>query len=122
MKSSIFLCVLLAAVALSSADESNTADGWSWVSGSADIGSQNIQSNNSESLVDDILTGKKGRSLDSTYSEVYDDPQVQEALQTGNESSARHYIKERLCHLGLMQVNNEAVWSQPGTMANVSNF
>ncbi|KAE8741915.1 hypothetical protein FOCC_FOCC012567, partial [Frankliniella occidentalis] len=52
-------------------------------------------------VIDDILrSGRQGRNLEG-YDEVYADPNVQDALQNGNETSARHYIKDRLCSLGL---------------------
>ncbi|XP_068082200.1 uncharacterized protein [Anabrus simplex] len=55
-----------------------------------------------ELVIDNILaSSRQGRNLQG-FDEVYSDPNVQEALQTGNDSQARHYIKERLCNLGLM--------------------
>lgn len=105
MGGKIFLCVLLT-IAAAHSEESNASDGWSWVSDSADIGSQDSQNKTSDSIVDDILSSSRhGRHLDSSYTEVYEDPQVQQALQAGNDTSARHYIKERLCNLGLMSVS-----------------
>lgn len=56
-------------------------------------------------VIDDILrSGRQGRNLEG-YDEVYTDPNVQDALQTGNDTSARHYIKDRLCSLGLSSVS-----------------
>lgn len=105
MQGKIFLCVLLTLAATKS-DDSNASDGWSWVADGADVGSQDNQNKSSDAIVEDILTSsRQGRNLDSSYTEVYDDPQVQQALQAGNETSARHYIKERLCNLGLMTVS-----------------
>lgn len=60
-------------------------------------------------VIDDILrSGRQGRNLEG-YDEVYADPNVQDALQNGNETSARHYIKDRLCNLGLSSVSVQIV-------------
>lgn len=70
-----------------------------------------VQLNNTEieKVVDDILTStRQGRALDG-YDEVYSDPNVQEALQDGDDSKARNLIKDRLCFLGLMQVSIEEI-------------
>lgn len=58
-----------------------------------------------EGLINDILSStRQGRNLQG-YDEVYTDPDVQDALQKGDESEARNVIKERLCSLGLMSVS-----------------
>ncbi|KAK3917491.1 Phenoloxidase-activating factor 2 [Frankliniella fusca] len=58
-------------------------------------------------VIDDILrSGRQGRNLEG-YDEVYADPNVQDALQNGNETSARHYIKDRLCSLGLSACDDD---------------
>ncbi|XP_047111997.1 uncharacterized protein LOC124788758 [Schistocerca piceifrons] len=55
-----------------------------------------------QQVVDSILqSGRQGRNLDG-YDDVYSDPNVQHALTAGNDTQARHYIRERLCNLGLM--------------------
>ncbi|KAG7209884.1 hypothetical protein KM043_011485 [Ampulex compressa] len=55
-----------------------------------------------ESVIDDILvSSRQGRNL-AGYDEVYSDPAVKTALQIGNETIARTYIKDKLCSLGLM--------------------
>ena len=57
-------------------------------------------------VIDDILTsGRQGRNLEG-FDDVYADPNVQDALQHGNETSARHFIKDRLCSLGLSSVSH----------------
>lgn len=57
-----------------------------------------------EGVIDELLVStREGRNLDG-YDEVYSDPNVQEALQKGNDGEARNLIKERLCTLGLMKV------------------
>lgn len=56
-------------------------------------------------IIDEIIdSGRQGRSLDG-FDEVYADPTVQDALQKEDDGEARNIIKERLCYLGLMQVN-----------------
>lgn len=58
-----------------------------------------------EGIVTDILTStRQGRNLDG-YDEVYTDPNLQDALQKGDDTEARNIIKEKLCHLGLMDVS-----------------
>lgn len=57
-----------------------------------------------EGLIDEILSStRQGRNLKG-YDEVYTDPDVQDAIQKGDESEARNVIKERLCALGLVGV------------------
>lgn len=60
-----------------------------------------------EEIIDTILaSNRQGRNLDG-FDEVYSDPVVQQALQTGNDTQARNLIKEKLCSLGLMQCGYE---------------
>jgi len=108
MKRSTFLSLLLLA-AVAVAEETKNPDGWSWVSDSKDIGTQEVEDKKTgEELIDDILgSSRQGRNLDSTYNDIYNDPQVQQALQEGNDTTARHYVKERLCNLGLMAVSKQ---------------
>ena len=93
--------------------ESNADDNWSWNSGPGrqedkDESKQADQPSGSESVddvVDSILkSNRQGRNLDG-FDEIYTDPNVQDALKTGNDTTARHFIKERLCNLGLMAVS-----------------
>ncbi|XP_072382518.1 uncharacterized protein [Diabrotica undecimpunctata] len=66
---------------------------------------EDIKANSTEAelVIDEILSStKKGRAIDG-FDEVYSDPNVQEALQKGDDSEARNVIKDRLCALGLMQ-------------------
>lgn len=57
-----------------------------------------------EELVDTILeSSRQGRNLDG-LDEVYADPNVQGALQKGDEPETRNIVREKLCDLGLMQV------------------
>ncbi|KAJ1529677.1 hypothetical protein ONE63_006433 [Megalurothrips usitatus] len=61
----------------------------------------------SADVIDDILrSGRQGRNLEG-FDEVYADPNVQDALQNGNDTSARHYIKDRLCSLGLSSCDED---------------
>ncbi|KAL1517378.1 hypothetical protein ABEB36_001148 [Hypothenemus hampei] len=117
--------VLLSLLIYVNAQE-NTSGGWSW----NDDPTQNVkQSQNTptdleasasdqnsttiEKVVDDILVSQRqGRALEG-YDEVYSDPNVQEALQNGDEGEARNIIKDRLCYLGLMQCDEEISGKRP---------
>ncbi|KAL0099124.1 hypothetical protein PUN28_020282 [Cardiocondyla obscurior] len=67
-------------------------------SGVADVVSQQ----SIESVVDNILvSNRQGRNLEG-YDEIYSDPNVKNALQLGNDTIARTYIRDKLCTLGLM--------------------
>ncbi|XP_011642596.1 uncharacterized protein LOC105430640 [Pogonomyrmex barbatus] len=70
----------------------------SGASGVADVvGQQSI-----ESVIDNILvSNRQGRNLEG-YDEIYSDPDVKNALQLGNDTIARTYIRDKLCSLGLM--------------------
>lgn len=71
---------------------------------SSNIEEIEFNSTNLEEVVTDILElGREGRNLNG-YDEVYSDPNIQEVLQKGDDTQARNLIKDRLCHLGLMQV------------------
>nr|CAH7727075.1 unnamed protein product [Callosobruchus chinensis] len=62
-----------------------------------------LNSTEAEKVVDEILTStREGRALDG-LDELYTDPNVQEALQNGDDGQARNVIKDRLCYLGLVQ-------------------
>jgi hypothetical protein len=60
-----------------------------------------------ESLIDSIVSSsRQGRTLQQDgYNQVASDPQVRQAIEAGNESEARHYIRDKLCNLGLMAVS-----------------
>lgn len=63
-----------------------------------------LNSTELEQVVDEILdSSRQGRNVDG-FDEVYSDPNVQDALQKGDDGEARNVIKEKLCHLGLMKV------------------
>lgn len=67
----------------------------------------NPDDDSEEMVLEQVLeAGRSGRALHG-FDDVYTDPQVQQALHSGNDSQARHYIKERLCNLGLMQCDFE---------------
>lgn len=59
-------------------------------------------------IVDELIRSKQGRSLEG-FDEVYSDPTIKAALDTGDDIEARNLIKERLCNLGLMQCEGEDV-------------
>ncbi|XP_029171368.1 uncharacterized protein LOC114940788 isoform X1 [Nylanderia fulva] len=70
----------------------------SGASGVADV----LSEQSIESVIDNILvSNRQGRNLEG-YEEVYSDPEVKNALQLGNDTIARTYIRDRLCSLGLM--------------------
>ncbi|CAH1105722.1 unnamed protein product [Psylliodes chrysocephalus] len=65
----------------------------------------NLSANSTEAgqIIDEIISStREGRAIDG-FDEVYSDPNVQDALQKGDDSEARNIIKDRLCALGLMQ-------------------
>ncbi|XP_076624592.1 uncharacterized protein LOC143343509, partial [Colletes latitarsis] len=59
-----------------------------------------------ESLIEEILvSNRQGRNIEG-YDQVYADPDVKNALQIGNDTIARSYIRDKLCTLGLMNCEN----------------
>ncbi|CAD1480033.1 unnamed protein product, partial [Heterotrigona itama] len=59
-----------------------------------------------ESVVDEILvSNRQGRNIEG-FDQLYADPDVKNALQLGNETIARTYLKDKLCSLGLMNCEN----------------
>ncbi|KAK2586802.1 hypothetical protein KPH14_011827 [Odynerus spinipes] len=59
-----------------------------------------------DSVIDNILIyNRQGRNLEG-YDELYADPDVKNALQLGNDTVARSYIRDKLCSLGLMNCDN----------------
>lgn len=121
---SLLLIALLAILKTSVADEG----GWSWngakqaeekpsdtyspeitdlFSSPSEPVEQYHQPNSTDldQVVDEILTStRQGRNVDG-LDDVYSDPNIQNALQNGDDGEARNLIKERLCSLGLMKVN-----------------
>lgn len=66
-----------------------------------------------EEVIDSILqTGKQGRNLDG-FDEVYSDPDVQDALQNGDDIEARNVIRDKLCDLGLMDCGVQIQQKRP---------
>lgn len=66
-----------------------------------------------DEVVDAILySTREGRNLDG-YDELYTDPNVQEAVQRGDDAEARNLIKQKLCSLGLMQCDVEIEGKRP---------
>lgn len=56
-------------------------------------------------MIDDILvSNREGRNLEG-FDQLYADPEVKNALQVGNDTIARAYIRDKLCTLGLMNVS-----------------
>jgi hypothetical protein len=68
-----------------------------------------------ESLIDSIVSSsRQGRVLQQDgYNQVASDPQVRQAIEAGNDSEARHFIREKLCNLGLMAVSVTLRMTQP---------
>lgn len=64
-----------------------------------------VNSSTAEKVIDEILSSTRQGKAVSGFDEIYSDPNIQDVLQKGDESEARNLIKERLCYLGLMQVN-----------------
>ncbi|CAL7941480.1 unnamed protein product [Xylocopa violacea] len=59
-----------------------------------------------ESVVDEILvSNRQGRNVEG-FDQLYADPEVKNALQLGNDTIARTYIKDKLCSLGLMNCDD----------------
>lgn len=58
-----------------------------------------------DDIVDELISRKQGRSLGGFDDEVYSDPTIKEALDSGDDAEARNLIKGRLCTLGLIQVS-----------------
>lgn len=56
---------------------------------------------NVEEAADAILHSTRTGKVINTYEAVYEDPAVQQALERGNDTEARGYIKQKLCNLGL---------------------
>lgn len=56
-----------------------------------------------DDIVDELVSSKQGRSLGG-FDDVYSDPTIKEALDSGDDLEARNLIKGRLCTLGLIQV------------------
>lgn len=55
-------------------------------------------------MIDEILvSNRQGRNIEG-FEQVYADPAVKNALQLGNDTIARTYIRDKLCSLGLMNV------------------
>lgn len=72
----------------------------------ADFSSQQPGDQHVETVIEDILvSNRQGRNLDG-YDEVYSDPNVKNALQQGNDTVARSYIRDKLCSLGLMRCDD----------------
>lgn len=73
----------------------------------SDAQEKNFNSNGTvlDDIVDELVSSKQGRSL-SGFDDVYSDPTIKEALDSGDDLEARNLIKGRLCTLGLIQVIN----------------
>ncbi|XP_075224751.1 uncharacterized protein LOC142326279 isoform X1 [Lycorma delicatula] len=100
----------LLGVLLLSVTTINCDEDWSWGGNSK---KKTEESLNNNTLIDNLLlSGRTGRHLDG-FDEVYSDPEIQQALSTGNDSQARHYIKERLCGLGLMACDEDIEEKRP---------
>lgn len=57
-----------------------------------------------DDIVDELVSGKQGRSLGG-FDDVYSEPTIKDALEAGDNAEARNLIKGRLCTLGLIQVS-----------------
>lgn len=128
------MCSLLWLIAFMAIfDPIKSEDGWSWndepskqiedsyspeipdlfASPSEPI-SQQQNATEVDQIVDHILTStRQGRNVDG-FDDVYSDPNIQNALQNGDDGEARNLIKERLCSLGLMKVKATNVGKSQG--------
>nr|CAD7449297.1 unnamed protein product [Timema bartmani] len=134
MREAIFLCLLV--LSGSTIAESND---WSWDK-TADSNKNEqqfgvadgifiteeplVNQSVAASVIDEILlSSRQGRNLEG-YDEVYKDPNVQQAIQEGDDSQARQYIRDKLCGLGLMTCDgvepkrpyiqpHEVIYAQP---------
>ncbi|XP_052741657.1 uncharacterized protein LOC112044986 isoform X1 [Bicyclus anynana] len=59
-----------------------------------------------DDIVDELVSSKQGRSLGG-FDDVYSDPTIKDALDSGDDIEARNLIKGRLCTLGLIQCEDE---------------
>jgi len=64
-------------------------------------------STNVDSIIDTIVrSGREGRTLgEDAYQQVASEPAFKRALASGDDAQARQFVKDRLCHLGLMAVS-----------------
>lgn len=64
-------------------------------------------STNVDSIIDTIVrSGREGRTLgEDAYQQVASEPAFKRALASGDDAQARQFVKDRLCHLGLMTVS-----------------
>ncbi|GJQ68280.1 CLIPA10 [Trypoxylus dichotomus] len=122
-KAFIGLCILLSAHHIFS-EESGDTKSWSWNNEGEQfkledaIASETIEqplfnATDIEDVVDAILvSSRQGRNL-KEYGEVYTDPNLQEALQKGDDNEARNLIRDKLCSLGLMQCEEYVQGKRP---------
>nr|XP_022901933.1 uncharacterized protein LOC111414729 [Onthophagus taurus] len=126
MKIGVFI---LALFALSSCEDKQQS--WSWdnkegekqsllltgedllAEPSENIEESNYNVTNVDEVVDAILSSsREGRNL-KEFDEVYSDPSLQEAIQSGDDSEARNVIRDKLCSLGLMQCDGKRPYIAP---------
>lgn len=70
---------------------------------------ENATATDVDDVIDNILvSNRQGRNIEG-LDDFYQDPSVKQALESGDDTQARNVIKDRLCHLGLMQVNTKAM-------------
>lgn len=124
MKSTLGIVYLVLALATIACAEENK--GWSWGGGSsssdvngspkdpieptaedyeaAETSFEPVNATSVDNVVDTILvSNRQGRNVEG-LDEIYQDPNVKQALDSGDDTQARNVIKDRLCRLGLMQV------------------
>ncbi|XP_069702042.1 uncharacterized protein [Periplaneta americana] len=113
----IFLLAILVAFSLVDCGSRAESSDWAWGKGRESKASDAGAGTNSylvnattnaaedeESLIDTIVSStRQGRNLQQDgYNQVAADPQVRKAIEDGDDAQARHYIREKLCDLGLM--------------------
>ncbi|XP_037081364.1 uncharacterized protein LOC119102112 [Pollicipes pollicipes] len=68
-----------------------------------------VQGTSGDFVAESALDSSRGgKAIDSeTYDEIYNDPEVQAALEAGNDTQARSFIRNKLCFLGLVDCDDD---------------
>ena len=73
-----------------------------------------------DEAVEAIITSTRTGKAISTYEAIYEDPSVQEALKSGDDTQARGFIKEKLCSLGYVKEVRPLQLNQWAKMLEIS--
>ncbi|KAF0312328.1 Phenoloxidase-activating factor 2 [Amphibalanus amphitrite] len=69
-----------------------------------------VQGTSGDFVADPVVEGSARQAkviAEETYDEIYSDPEVQAALEAGNETQARTFIRDKLCFLGLVDCEED---------------